>query len=347
MTPSPDLLDLLAHAPDPGGDGLRPVVASDWLQLGARLGLEGLAQAQAPRLTLTPALFARAEAMRQAAEMEQGWIRACALEALTALRDAGIVAAPLKGPLLAARIYPAPLVRRSTDADVLVAPAQRDAALAVLAALDWQLPDTAETAHHLRHHHHVLLQRTASPPLELHWAALHGFGTRILTADLLQPDGTLEPHAELVYLAAHAATHEFERPLWVIDLAAFVRAHPGLEPARLTALAKRWHVTRAWRHAQQQVVALLGPTALPWRLPATGALDAWVARGQRTYMRLPAKTVARFAVHVACTLGRCDNPWRAAWLGQFTVLRAAGDLALRRGVAVPDGWPPVPPYPPG
>lgn len=348
MTPSPNLLHLLAQAPNPGGDGARPVDAAAWLALGARLGLEGLltALAHAGLVGAPQRLLALADQQRFAAEMEQAWIRACAEEALAALHEAGIDAAPLKGPLLAARVYPPPLVRRSTDADVLVTPGQRDAALQVLAKLDWQLPDTAETAHHLRHHHHVILRRPASPPLELHWAALHGFGSRIQTADVLAPPDALEPHAELVYLAAHAASHDFERPLWLIDLAAFVRAYPQLDATRLDALAAQWHLTRAWRQAQQQVVALLGPQALPWPVSPEDTRDAWVARGQRAYVRLPSKTVKRFAVHVACLLGRCDDPWRAAWLGQFAALRAVGDLAERRGLPVPDGWPPLPPFPP-
>ncbi len=342
-----DLLPLLFAAPNPGGDGVRPGDAATWQALGSRLGLEGLvaALAGAGLLAVTPEQRVQADQPRLAAEMEQGWIRACAEEALAALQQAGIAAVPLKGPLLAARIYPRPLVRRSTDVDVLVAPAQLDAALAVLAQLDYRLADSAETAHHLRHHHHVILHRSASPPLELHWAALHALGTHIETADLLQ-DGAVEPHAELVYLAAHAASHDFERPLWLIDLAAFARAHPQLQPARLDAIAQRWHLARAWRQAQQQLVALLGPAALPWPVPALDWQDALVARGQDAYMRLPRKTARRFAVHVACLVGRCDNPWRAGWLGQFAALRAVGDLAERRGLPVPRGWPPLPPFPP-
>ncbi len=343
-----DLLPLLFAAPDPDGHGQPPADVAAWQALGSQLGLEGLvpALADAGLLAVTPEQRVQAEQPRLAAEMEQAWIRACAEEALAALRQADIAVAPLKGPLLAARIYPRPLVRRSTDVDLLVPPAQLDAALTVLAALDYTLPDTRETAHHLRHHHHVILARPASPPLELHWAPLHALGTRIEAADLLQPDGQLEPHAELVYLAAHAASHDFERPLWLIDLAAFVRPHPQLEPARLDTLARRWHLTRAWRQAQQMLAALLGPHALPWPVPRPDLQDALVAGGQRAYMRLPRKTATRFAVHIACLVGRCDNPWRAAWLGQFAALRAVGDLAERRGLPVPPGWPPLPPFPP-
>ncbi len=277
------ILKLLAAAPDPGDDGERPADAEAWLALGSRLGLEGLvpALAAADLLTVPAALLAQAEQRRAAAGMEQGWIRACAQEALTALHAASIAAVPLKGPLLAARIYPTSLVRRSTDIDLLVAPADLQTALAVLAKLDYRLTDAHLTAHQLRHHHHVILQRSASPPLELHWAALHALGTRIEAADLLQRDGQLEPHAELVYLAAHAASHDFERSLWLFDLAALVIAQPALDLAGLNALAQRWHLARAWRHAQQQVVALLGPEALPWPVPAPDTTDQLVARGHR------------------------------------------------------------------
>ena len=347
--PLPDLLHLLAHAPDPGGDGNRPTDAAGWLALGSRLGLEGLvpAFADAGLLTAPPAVRAEAAALRAAADMEQSWIGACTREALAALNGAGLAAAPLKGPLLAARLYPPPLVRRSTDIDLLVTEHDLQPALAVLAKLEYRLTDARLTAHHLKHHHHVILHRPASPPLELHWAPLHAFGTRIHAADVLQQAGHLDPHAELVYLAAHAASHDFERPLWLYDLAAHVRAHPELQLVRLDALAKSWRLARAWRLAQQQVVALLGPDALPWPVPRVLPHDALVAKGQRTYMTLPPKTPARFAVRVACLLGSCDNPWRAGWLAQFAALRAIGDLAEKRGLRVPAGWPPLPPWPPG
>lgn len=344
-----DLLTLLMNAPNPGGTGVRPADASDWLALGSRLGLEGLVSAlsQADLLTLTDAERVQAEQPRLAAEMEQAWIRACAQEALDYLHAAGIVAAPLKGPLLAARVYPRPLVRRSTDVDVLVRPEQLERALQVLEGLDYKIADAEEAAHHLRHHHHVILHRPASPPLELHWAALHALGTHVDADDLMEPEGGLEPHAELVYLAAHAASHDFERPLWLIDLAAFVLRYKDLDIDKLDAIARRWHLRRAWRQTQQHLVALLGPQALPWPVPPPDVQDVLVARGQAAYMRLPRKTPQRFAVHVACLVGRCDNPWRAGWLGQFAALRAVGDLAARSGVPVPKGWPPLPPFPPG
>ena len=344
--PLPDLLHLLASAPDPGGDGTRPKDAADWLALGSRLGLEGLVPALADAGLLIAPLPIRAQAdvLRAAADMEQSWIGACTWEALAALKDAGLAAAPLKGPLLAARLYPSPLVRRSTDIDLLVTPHDLPPALAVLAKLDYRLTDAHLTAHHIRHHHHVILHRPASPPLELHWAPLHALGTRIHAADVLVA-GALDPHAELVYLAAHAASHDFERPLWLYDLAAHVRAHPEIQRARLDALAKSWRLSRAWRLAQQQVVALLGSDALPWPPPRVLPHDALVAKGQRKYMQLPVKTPARFAVRVACLLASCDNPWRAGWLAQFAALRAIGDLAERRGLPVPASWPPFPPFP--
>jgi hypothetical protein len=347
--PLPDLLHLLAHAPDPGGDGQRPTNAAMWLTLGSRLGLEGLVPAlvDADLLTAPPSIRAEADTLRAAADMEQSWIGACTWEALAALKDAGLAAAPLKGPLLAARLYPPPLVRRSTDIDLLVTPHDLPPALAVLAKLDYRPTDAHLTAHHIKHHHHVILHRPASPPLELHWAPLHALGTRVHAADVLQHPAGLDPHAELVYLAAHAASHDFERQLWLYDLAAYVRAHPEMQLARLDALAKSWRLARAWRLAQQQVVALLGPDALPWPVPKLRPHDALVAKGQRMYMKLPHKTPARFAVRVACLLGTCDNPWRAGWLAQFAALRAMGDLAEKRGLPVPGGWPPLPPFPPG
>ncbi len=334
---------LLVEAPDPFGDGSRPQTASQW-QVGlSAAGIEGAAGDLATEGGFVRSADERAGAARSAAaaQMEAGFQAACAAEALAALQSAGIVSAQLKGTGLAQRVYPPGWVRRATDVDLIVWPANFDAALGALATLGYTPMLPERDAFYRRHHHDVPLRRDFSPTLDLHQAALAGLGTIVLADELLRANGTLDPLAEIVYLAAHGAGHLFERPLWVLDIALAVGAagHPDLP--LLDAIAERWHLRRAWRLARLVVHRQLGAQALPWPAPEPSRADDLALNLRASYLRLPAHSARRFAAYAAGSWAHCDTPLRAAWMAQFGVLRAAGDLVRNRGLPVPADWPPL------
>lgn len=333
---------LLADAPDPFGLKSRPTTAAQWLDGLAAAGVAGAVGDlhHLGAFEVTADDRARQAQLAAAARLEAGFQRASAAEALAALHSAGIVAAQLKGTGLADRVYPAGWVRRATDVDLIVAPAELEAALSALAVIGYSEASPALGKYYRRHHHDVPLRRELSPPLDLHAAGLAGLGTLVPCADLLRADGALDPAAEVVYLAAHGAAHLFERPLWVLDIALAVAAAGSLNLSHLDAIADRWHLRRAWRIARIVVHRQLGRSALPWPPPQPTAADQLALRARARYLRLPAKSLQRFAAYTAASWALCDSARRAVWMAQFSALRAVGDVARKRGVSVPPGWPP-------
>jgi hypothetical protein len=251
------------------------------------------------------------------------------------------------------------LVRRSSDVDVLVAADDLPRALAVLRQLGYASPDAAHRAAEMRHHHHLLLTAAGKAAVELHFDALHGFGTILPGAALLQracpahiqragaswQGLLLQPTDELLYLAAHAAAHNFERPLWTLDVA-LLAGHPAIDWTVLWQRARRWHVLHAVVYALRTAARQLAGCDWVVHLPPVTRWELALHRARTRLRPMPRKSLRRFALDRACLLATCDDPWRAAWLAQYTGLRALGTAAERIGWPPPRGWPPLPPRPP-
>jgi hypothetical protein len=196
----------------------RPKLTSDILAAAAKHGMETVAVDQiAPR---------RSIAMQLAYE--------AAVSQARTLGDAlsGMPVILLKGVGLGSRFYDAPWSRTFTDLDLLVRPRDLARAEAILGVLGYRCVDGERERFFRERHFHIELRTTGVLPLELHFKAYAGFGGE-LPADLMlegaAPIVGLSQHllapapaAELVYLAAHAATHRFVRMGWVYDM---VRLH--------------------------------------------------------------------------------------------------------------------------
>lgn len=356
-----DALARLAAAADPALQGARPRDLGGWLQVSTQLGLEGLVPAgvDAGTWPADPAVMPAAVARMMVAEAEQAAIAQTCDDVLAVLAHAGIAAVPLKGPLLAARLYPPPLVRRSTDVDILIA--SRDLAVArrALAELGYAVRDEGHGAAELRHHHHLLLCAQGRAAVELHFDALHAFGTilpggelveRARRAEVSRRTGPwrgllLDPTDELLYLAVHAAAHNFERPLWSLDVGLFA-AQAAVDWDALWHRARTWHLYPPLVYALRTAARQLGDASLAARLPPESRWEAALHRARQRLRPMPHKTLRRFALDRACLVASCDGPWRAAWLAQYTALRTLGTAATRWGVGVPQAWPPWPPQPP-
>lgn len=188
-----------------------------------------------------------------------------------------ILALPLKGPLLGARLYQKPFVRPTSDVDLLVAAQDLDAVIAALVAAGGVSQPEAEADYHAAHHHHVNVS-FHGVLIEVHLRASTNFGVAVPSEPLLARsteatiDGiatrTLEPHDELVYLALHAAAHNLTRDVLLLDLRLLAEQEP-LRPETLRARAVAMGVERPVAIALAAAVERCGfdPERLPraWR----------------------------------------------------------------------------------
>ncbi len=109
------------------------------------------------------------------------------LHTIAMLAEAGIRSAALKGPLLGEAIYGDPGRRPSSDIDLLVAPEQLRAAVAVVRELGYGAPSDYVYDDGLPLLHFVLVhERGELPPIELHWR-VHWYERSFAGERLLPP----------------------------------------------------------------------------------------------------------------------------------------------------------------
>lgn len=199
--------------------------------------------------------------LRQAAEL---------VRVTLALRDKGIAALPVKGPILSQRLYGDLGARQFHDLDLLVRPGEFPVALALLEDNDYEvtspsiaLSDTQRAAQiRVGIGYHVQLRhKTAGHVLELHWALFHG--TRYFSTDSdsfwsglesttlagtelpdLPDDGLLR------YLCLHGTKDGWRRLATVADVAAALD--------RLSGIGWDQQLDHASRNGELRAV-LLGP----------------------------------------------------------------------------------------
>jgi Uncharacterised nucleotidyltransferase len=99
------------------------------------------------------------------------------------METAGIEVLPLKGPLLAERIYDDPGLRASpADLDFLVRPDQLDHAVELMGSLGYRVWDETKWDAGLPHYHYCLTPPdTTMPKVELHWR-IHWYEKRFASA---------------------------------------------------------------------------------------------------------------------------------------------------------------------
>ncbi|MBX5481017.1 MAG: nucleotidyltransferase family protein [Myxococcaceae bacterium] len=174
--------------------------------------------------------------------------------ALDALEQREVRPLILKGYGLAARYYPEPLSRPTSDVDLLIRPEETERAEEGLARLGLA-PMSGPTRHFsIQHHHHVTFSGSAGL-VELHFRALSDFGVHLEADVLLQSAGETvvdgrtmrfaAPEDELLYLAVHAAHHLCQRLVWLLDLKLLIRAVRDLSWERLVTTADAAGVSTA------------------------------------------------------------------------------------------------------
>lgn len=187
------------------------------------------------------------------------------------LDAAGIRALGFKGPTLAMQAYGSLALRTFDDVDVLVAPGDRERALALITASGFA-PSVPLTA---RHHEALASQGRAvtfvhardQVAIDVHSAITPGYQPlRIDTCRLIdegvfvdvlgQRVRTLPPEMLFVLLCAHGAKHMWERLVWVADIAALLQGS-RLDWGRVEQLAGAWRCNRALRVACSLAARLL------------------------------------------------------------------------------------------
>jgi hypothetical protein len=202
-----------------------------------------------------------ADAVARALELGRrrgAFMQLICVRVMSALAEAGIRSAALKGPLLAEAIYHDPGRRISSDLDLLVASEQLQAAVEVVRTLDYEssMSDYVQ-ADGLPLLHFVLAHRRGElPPVELHWRVHwyeQEFARERLLPEELDPRGEWRPQPvdELAALLLFYARDGFIDLRLASDLSAWwdvygaqlpagaldgvVRAYPAL--ARVLAVA--------------------------------------------------------------------------------------------------------------
>ncbi|MEO8302757.1 MAG: nucleotidyltransferase family protein [Betaproteobacteria bacterium] len=162
---------------------------------------------------------------------------AALLAVLDTLQTEGVAALPLKGPVLAAALYPDPALRPSSDVDLLVHRRDIAAALHALArdgyALDSRLA-RIRVPTLLAVNCEVLVRHPQGAPIDLHWEiAQRGFPFRF-DPDVLwrsvRPASLegravpgLAPESQLLFLCVHGAKHLWSHLMWLGDIARLAR----------------------------------------------------------------------------------------------------------------------------
>lgn len=167
-------------------------------------------------------------------------VKRLTLKTLDALNAAGVTPVLLKGYGLASRLFPTqPLARPSVDVDVLVEPALVPVSQRAIASLGLHAIEVPGVHDVLEEHFHHAYAGHAGL-VELHFRLTNTLGGGMFDDDAVMSRATpgsldgravrwLQPEDEFLYLALHAANHGFLRMSWLVDLAAYLELHPGLD----------------------------------------------------------------------------------------------------------------------
>lgn len=263
------------------------------------------------------------------------WAQAQGRSFAAALAALGIPVLVLKGPEMQARLFGTPAAYASSDLDVLVRASDRRRAHQALIDAGFRFD-----------HSNSILWRVSGQAMyerggfyvDLHWgvkaAHVPAFLFRDLGRELWRgatagPSGMLEPRLEplLVFLAIHAAGHDFARPEWREGVHAAARMRP--DRAEVGRIARRSRSVGAVNAAVKN-----DATAPPFVLDGWVGGLAWVATKVARGRFLPDR------------LRRRAREMRGAWrLGVLPPRQHAieaqvadGRFSVWGGVCPPDTW---------
>lgn len=169
------------------------------------------------------------------------------------LKDAGLQAVPVKGPLLAISCYGDLNRRRFDDLDLLLSKQDIPKAREVLQQAGYRSLVNLRPAQlkaFIRAGWDVNLRKGEEEySVDLSTGITPGFfcfrlSSRIIAENMtaLEYQGrsypAIVPELLLVMLAAHGAYHRWERLIWAADVRCVIETHPGMDTAKLLSLAR-------------------------------------------------------------------------------------------------------------
>jgi hypothetical protein len=227
----------------------RLTAAIDWSRLAEALRQRKLLPVLGPRI-LELARGRASEDFANAVDEAIGagrrhgaFLQLVAMRMIAALADAGIPAAPLKGPLMGEILYGDPGRRLSSDVDLLVAPEHLIKGVEVVRGLGYRAPVDYVDSDGLPLLHFALVHEKGElPPVELHWR-IHWYERAFARERLLPPAGAdptewrPEPTDELAALLLFYARDGFVDLRLACDLSAWWDVFgAGVRPGALDEL---------------------------------------------------------------------------------------------------------------
>jgi len=233
----------------------------------------------------------------------------CRLLRLFAAR--GLPVIPYKGPALAVYAYSGDLaLRQFTDLDILVHERDLSQFREVLSAEGyWSRlhPENSQHAAYMRlRGEQLFLQRESKIEIDLTWMLsprYHSFKIDYERCwerlEKIEIQGTetwaLAPEDLLLALCVHAGKHQWERLIWVCDVAETLAARPEMKWEQLVSLAEESGVRRMLWLGLLLAHEMLGASLPDWivrRLEADSTVKVLSARIQERFFHEPAAAFA-------------------------------------------------------
>lgn len=226
---------------------------------------------------------------------------------LDAAEADGVAMLPLKGALFAEALWGDAGARPMSDLDLAVRPDDLPRAVALMQALGYRPAFAAQARFSARHGHDVAFAGERGIVVEVHHRLFHELAVeaaveplfeRAVTMTLWGRERRVPSWDDHLFVAAvHAATHAFESPLWVVDVA-LLCARADVDSARVEAARRRARV--AFGAAMG-----LAHRALPARVPSlsddSGARALLIQRLLRDRLAAPPSRVASLLVRALLT----------------------------------------------
>jgi hypothetical protein len=185
-------------------------------------------------------------------------LTATLLGVLSILDDAGIVAVPYKGPVLAAELYGNVANRQAGDLDILVRKEDVTRAVSLLGGIGFRhrYPTTpAIQSFRLASRYSEELVGPHDIDLELHWAFANRDVPFPLAFEDLAPRlaevrigpavlPSFRPDDLLLILCVHGAKHRWDRLEWIVGIAELLRQQPPSDWLGLIGRAERLQASR-------------------------------------------------------------------------------------------------------
>jgi len=208
---------------------------------------------------------------RSAARQERSVARL--VELMDVLEAASLDVFPYKGPILALQLYGDATMRQHGDLDILVRPGQAHEVVARLLALGFVPKEGVEADGALPlfrlRHACGLIDPVTTGTIEVHWRLNDRlYGVELPLDWLLDSPrlvavggrrvGAIAGDRLLLSLCVHGAKHQWERLIWLADVAELMRSDPDLDWASVVGRASRLRFTRGLATALILVRELFG-----------------------------------------------------------------------------------------